>query len=644
MKTIFTLLLLFIIASSSLAGGIILEQANVRETSLDVSSEQIVAEIPMEFDEPGKVVVRFDGVANTSEGDRIILAASNTGVFGINNGHVSVQATDANNNRNSFSHTMVYDVGEGSYTFYASVMQSVVQNAGSGIVSVYGSLTAKYIPSSSPVILHNREIAETLIDVSETVAFAEVTLNASESGRVKVRFDGTAISSHGDEILLAANDRIDWEVNNGHVAAHATSESVTRSSFSHTRVFDVDPGEHTFYATGTQSIVFNDGDGIATIYGALTVEFIPNSYAHQIIYHEDINLTHADVSEALLIASQIDMDAIADGKLLANFDGFAVISPGDRIILAASDRPDWDTNEGNISLRVAAGTLNTHSFSHSRLYNIQGGDNSFYAVAERFIGEANGSGLVSIYGRLTLTYIPEIIEECVEPDQSQNNPVGGIMLSHNIPRWQEFIPTLNKLRRVDLYIDPAGSAGGLELQITNINNEVLGTASISEEHLVYGWNEFHLAEEVILIPGNAYRINLTTTIAVTGPSDRHFWYGSNTGDYPDGLADPNDQMPNFSYSFRTFGCMIDVPNFIPQTKESTITIYPNPASENIVVSNITKPSTVSIYSIAGELIHSGFADSISVTLNVSSYPDGIYILTIQNNNTIVNKKFLIKNR
>ncbi|ASB48503.1 T9SS type A sorting domain-containing protein [Alkalitalea saponilacus] len=644
MKTTFTLLLLFIIASGSLAGGIILEQANIQETSLDVNSEQIVAEIHMEFDEPGKVVVRFDGLAISSVGDRILLAASNTGNFGINNGHTSVQVADANSNQNSFSHTMVYDVEEGSQTYYASVFQSSVQNDGNGVVSVYGSLTVKFIPTTSPVIIEHRNINQTHIDVSETVALAEVSLNTTVAGQVKVRFDGTALSSYGDALLLAANDRIDWGVNNGHVTAHATSESVTRSNFSHTRVFDINEGEHSFYATGTQSIVHNNGDGMASIYGALTVEFTPHSYEHQTIYHEDITLTNADVSEALQIASQIDLDAIADGKLLANFDGFAVLSPGDRIILAASDRPDWDSNEGNVSLKVAAGSLNTHSFSHSRLYNIQEGSNSYYAVVDRFIGEANGSGLVSIYGRLTLTYIPEIIEECLEPDQSQNNPAGGVMLSHNIPRWQEFIPTLNKLRRVELYIDPAGSAGGLDLEVTNINNEVLGTASISEENLVYGWNEFHLAEEVILISGNTYRINLTTTIAVTNPSDRHFWYGSNTGDYPDGLADPHDEMPNFSYAFRTFGCMIDVPNFIPQTNEGFIRIYPNPASEYISISGLAEPSEIKIHSISGELIYNGFADLASATINISSYPDGIYILTIQNNNRIVNKKFLIGNR
>ena len=80
--------------------------------------------------------------------------ASNTNSWGTDDGNVSVQAVNADLNRNSFSHTHVYDVTAGSHTYYA-VAQNYVETAGSGIASIYGSLTAELIPESTANSIDN---------------------------------------------------------------------------------------------------------------------------------------------------------------------------------------------------------------------------------------------------------------------------------------------------------------------------------------------------------------------------------------------------------------------------------------------------------------------------------------------------------
>lgn len=110
---------------------------------------------------PGKVIVCFNGNCISDVGDRIVLAASDTGSWGVNDGNVAVEAIDTDVNQNSFSHTRVYDVTAGNQTFYA-VAQNFIETDGSGIAYLYGSLTVKFIPESTISGIINNSIDNTL--------------------------------------------------------------------------------------------------------------------------------------------------------------------------------------------------------------------------------------------------------------------------------------------------------------------------------------------------------------------------------------------------------------------------------------------------------------------------------------------------
>ncbi len=121
-----------------------ISQTNINVRGNPVVVGQRTIQVPVS----GTVVVRFDGSCISSVGDRIVLAASNTADWGINDGNVGVEAISADYDTNSFSHTRVYSVGAGSHTFYA-VAQNYVETAGTGNTSIYASLTVKFLPAGT---------------------------------------------------------------------------------------------------------------------------------------------------------------------------------------------------------------------------------------------------------------------------------------------------------------------------------------------------------------------------------------------------------------------------------------------------------------------------------------------------------------
>jgi len=121
------------------------EWANISQTSIDVRTSTVnLAAITLNAPSAGYVVVRFDGVANASSGDNLILAASNISqTWGSNDGNVGFEG---DGNHHPFSHTRVYAVSAGNNYFYA-VAQNYVETSGTGLASIYGTLTATFYPN-----------------------------------------------------------------------------------------------------------------------------------------------------------------------------------------------------------------------------------------------------------------------------------------------------------------------------------------------------------------------------------------------------------------------------------------------------------------------------------------------------------------
>lgn len=369
---------------------------NVRGAAVVLAKQQITAP------EPGSVIVHFDGQAYASTGDRIVLAASNIPDWGVNDGSVGIEVAGAAVSA-PFSHSRVYDVAAGTQTFYA-VAENYVEQAGSGITSVYGNLTVEFIPRSSGAFVRRVNISKTNISLrTVNKVLASQSIVAPVNGTVEVNFDGKVISTPGDRVVLAASNTTTWGVNDGNVGVEAYNLDVNANSFSHTRVYPVTAGLRTFYAIG-DNYVETAGTGIASVYATLIVKYLPYNYTSFIV-HEIINTTNLYIRGSTKVVAKVTVTTTKPGQVALRFDGQAIGSVGDRIVLAASNTPNWGVNDGNVAVKARSADVNGNSFSHSRLYSVGAGSTTFYAVAQNYV-DVSGTGYASIYGKLTAQFFP----------------------------------------------------------------------------------------------------------------------------------------------------------------------------------------------------------------------------------------------
>jgi hypothetical protein len=349
----------------------------------------------------GYVVVHFDGLCYAAVGDRVVLAASNNGNWESNDGNVGIESSRSEFGR-SFSHTRLYHVSAGNNTFYA-VGQNAAKMEGSGIASIYGSLTVEYFPDTGPTRVTSGGFVFSG-DVANSTVVSQQTIHANGPGKMVVRFDGTLQSQQSDRIILAASNTTEWSFDDGSIALEAVNKSnVDLNSFSHTRVYNVtSAGDYTYYAL-SQCWGKWVGDCSVFIYGNLLVEYFPDSGAEKIL-SDGFSLTEIDLNGGPTELTSLSLNAPAAGEVMVVLDGYLTANPGYDIVLAASNQLGYTSNDGNLVLQALDLDNNRYSFSHTRVYNIGAGTHTFYGVGE--IQGGSGTETADLFGRLTVKYIP----------------------------------------------------------------------------------------------------------------------------------------------------------------------------------------------------------------------------------------------
>lgn len=74
---------------------------------------------------------------------------------------------------------------------------------------------------------------------------------------------------------------------------------------------------------------------------------------------------------------------------------------------------------------------------------------------------------------------------------------------------------------------------------------------------------------------------------------------------------------------------------------SSLTVYPNPASEMVTIGNLPIGSTLTITNITGKVVYNSLIDNEQTTINTSNYVNGVYILQVSNNGIVATKKLVI---
>ena len=397
MKHLFTFLTLLLAGSLTLSA-----QSKVWTAVVDfngnVDDVTQLAQIDAAIPGDGMALVTFDGTCISSVGDHIILAASNDGDWHINSGAVDVEA-NPNQEEHSFSHSRFYPVSAGTHSFYA-VAQAYIETAGDGNAQIVGLLTVKFFPSGSDMIFAGTEIEQEGVNLrGAPVTLAQLTINPGMSGTAIVHFDGVCFSTPGDLIVLAASDTPSWNFFDDNVPVEAIDNDYNAWSFSHTRAYDIGAGTHTFYAVG-QNFAMMDGDGIAYIYGTLTVEFIPDMYAPDVIPAFTGIINSADPSVNTEIAS-VSITAAEAGTTVVTFDGNA--EPDDFLLLGASNQTYLQSF--GVGVSPYDELINFMPFSHSQAYAVSAGMHSFYATGATTFGSSTAT--CNVYGSLKATYVSD---------------------------------------------------------------------------------------------------------------------------------------------------------------------------------------------------------------------------------------------
>jgi len=271
----------------------------------------------------------------------------------------------------------------------------------------YALLAFTLILAASSLQAQNNIFSQSIHQVNVNLRGAvktlgQLTVTLPADGYVVVHFDGECYASIGDLIVVAASSYEGWNTNDGNVSIENSKVGFGRP-FSHTRVYDITAGSHTFYAVG-QNYVELDGSGSATIYGTLTVEYFPNT-SPAIVKSNGFTF-NGDVTDITAVGQQT-IHATGPGKILVRFDGWITSSPADRIVLAASNSKSWGFDDGAVAVEaVNAGDVDENSFSHTRSYSVNSaGDYTYFAVAQVY-GKAGGNGQVWIYGNLLVEFYP----------------------------------------------------------------------------------------------------------------------------------------------------------------------------------------------------------------------------------------------
>jgi hypothetical protein len=176
---------------------------------------------------------------------------------------------------------------------------------------------------------------------------------------------------------------------------------------------------------------------------------------------------------------------------------------------------------------------------------------------------------------------------------------------------------------------------GNQVQLTwNHNPE----SDIKGYHVYYGgFNGYSFSNKIDVGKDTTYiltEVAITDTIAVTA-------YDSIYNDTKE-LASTivNDNMVNGNESWYSYA-IVSAQTEVKSKTINSIKIYPNPTTNAFQLSGIEGVSTVTLSDLSGRLLISKEISS-NETVSVSTLPNGIYLATIQSNNTRKTEKLIIQ--
>lgn len=76
--------------------------------------------------------------------------------------------------------------------------------------------------------------------------------------------------------------------------------------------------------------------------------------------------------------------------------------------------------------------------------------------------------------------------------------------------------------------------------------------------------------------------------------------------------------------------------------EDKIMLYPNPSKEFVRISGMVPDSKMTIVDVNGKLVYTSIVKTNDAVINTENFPDGIYLLLIENSGVRITKKLIVK--
>lgn len=458
---------------------------------------------------------------------------------------------------------------------------------------------------TEPVVKQNTiEITSVDFRKPSPVVISELIFNAPEAGKVSLRFDDYCVSDSGDRIIIAASNNKNWLPNDGSVGIQASHPNNKRRAFSHTRVYDVAAGLDTFYAVG-QNYVDEDGSGVASVYGHLTLEYFPQSGAAELI-HNNISFS-GDVRTQQKVVQKIYSPNMTNGKVYLHMDGQVFSDNGDQIMLSASSVPSWLVGDGSVAVKALSATQHYSPYAHSRVYDAASTD-TFYAVVRNVVAQS-GSGNAGIYGNLSAQYYPSsgLAKVSVKEIEKDNMNVRGSAVAF------------------DSITITAATDGYVLAHLDGYCTSQVGDRILFAVSDIRNWGPN--SNQVTI--SAAYPTNKFNTIShsrlfpITAGSHTFYSVSQNFGDLGgDGLV---DVLANFTVKFfPEVAVGVKEVNSLPR-----FTVYPNPATDvlHLMLPENYGNKIISITDLSGRIlqqIETGSAQNLDV--DIAAFSKGIFLV------------------
>jgi hypothetical protein len=176
------------------------------------------------------------------------------------------------------------------------------------------------------------------------------------------------------------------------------------------------------------------------------------------------------------------------------------------------------------------------------------------------------SSLIIMSPQSTSISIKNFLSETI--DQNQERDVGPVAI-RNI-EWQEFVPAVKKLLRVEVKIQLGyGEATPLRLSIEQPLGTVLSSKELpaSEIPTAPDWVSFDV-QDITLTTGQIYYIKLSTSFNAL-----YYWCGASNNPYPNGVSSKGS---DWDWCFRTYvdkSKSLFIDNIHPESRMKTISTF-----------------------------------------------------------------------